>query len=372
MSDFMKFFRIYFIPGIIFQSVLIGGGYGTGREVVQYFGRFGAGGLWGLLVTFIFFAIILFLSFEFARIMRAYDYRSWIKGMLGPVWPLYDILYFFMAILVIAVITAAAANILEEQLGISFFIAAVFVIIVVGILMFFGRSLIEGYKSIITLVLYITFIGLFITVLANRGPDISATIALGIVEPGWARSGFIYAMYNLVCIVPVLWFCDVFETRKQAFVSSIIAALLAIIPALFTLLSMLAFYPDIVPVAVPWVYAMGALGVAGLMYVYFVALGATLIETSTGMVIGFVQRINGHLDELGKPQLTPQQRAIGSVIVLIAAMLLAQFGLIGLVARGYTAMGYGFLILHALPVATIGLYKIIKHQATDSKSTINQ
>ncbi len=363
MSDFMKFFRIYFIPGIIFQSVLIGGGYGTGREVVEYFGRFGAGGLLGLLVTFVFFAIILFLSFEFARVARAYDYRTWIKGMLGPAWPLYDILYFFMAILVIAVITAAAADIIQEQLGIPFFAAAVFVIIFVGILMFFGRVLIEGYKSIITLALYITFISLFIAILANRGSDISATIALGAVEPGWAQSGFIYAMYNLVCIVPVLWFCDVFETRKQALISSFIAAVLAIIPALFTLLSMLAFYPEIIDISVPWVYAMGALGIVGLMYLYFVALGATLIETSTGMVIGFVQRINGHLKELGKPELTPQQRAIGAVIVLIAAMLLAQFGLIGLVAQGYTAMGYGFLVLHALPVCTIGLYKIIKSKA---------
>lgn len=362
MENFRKFFRIYFIPGIIFQSVLIGGGYGTGRETVEYFGRYGAGGLLGLLVTFIFFAVILFLSFEFARIAKAYDYRTWIKGMLGPAWPLYDVLYFFMAILVIAVITAAAADIIQEQVGIPFSLAAIFVIIVVGLLMFYGRATIEGYKSIITVMLYLTFIGLFISILTNMGSNISATLSLGLIEPGWAQSGFIYAMYNLVCIVPVLWFCDVFETRKQALISSFIAAVLAILPALFTLLSMLAFYPEIIDVAVPWSYAMSALGVVALLYIYFIALGATLIETSTGMVIGFVQRINGHLTELGKDELNPSQRAIGAVLVLVAAMLLSQFGLIGLVAQGYTAMGYGFLLLHALPVCTIGVYKIFKHK----------
>ncbi|MEX0742436.1 MAG: M56 family metallopeptidase, partial [Phycisphaeraceae bacterium] len=50
MSDILnsRFVRVYLIPGAIFQSVLVGGGYGTGREIVEFFTRFGA--LGGLLV----------------------------------------------------------------------------------------------------------------------------------------------------------------------------------------------------------------------------------------------------------------------------------------------------------------------------------
>lgn len=39
------------LPGIILQSVLIGGGYATGREIVEYGAKFGAMGwlhLWDL------------------------------------------------------------------------------------------------------------------------------------------------------------------------------------------------------------------------------------------------------------------------------------------------------------------------------------
>jgi uncharacterized membrane protein YkvI len=32
------------LPGIILQSVLIGGGYATGREIVEYGAKFGANG----------------------------------------------------------------------------------------------------------------------------------------------------------------------------------------------------------------------------------------------------------------------------------------------------------------------------------------
>lgn len=39
------------LPGIILQSVLIGGGYATGREIVEYGAKFGAMGWLSGLAT---------------------------------------------------------------------------------------------------------------------------------------------------------------------------------------------------------------------------------------------------------------------------------------------------------------------------------
>ena len=36
-----KRFQKYFVPGIVFQSCVIAGGYGTGRELVEYFMGYG-------------------------------------------------------------------------------------------------------------------------------------------------------------------------------------------------------------------------------------------------------------------------------------------------------------------------------------------
>ena len=44
-----RFLRVYVVPGAVFQSVMVGGGYGTGREIVEYFTTFGSlGGLLGI------------------------------------------------------------------------------------------------------------------------------------------------------------------------------------------------------------------------------------------------------------------------------------------------------------------------------------
>lgn len=32
----IKWFKAWIVPGAVFQSVIVGGGYGTGREVVEY------------------------------------------------------------------------------------------------------------------------------------------------------------------------------------------------------------------------------------------------------------------------------------------------------------------------------------------------
>lgn len=44
-----RWFRIYIVPGAVIQSVMVGGGYGTGRETVEYFTNFGfLGGAMGI------------------------------------------------------------------------------------------------------------------------------------------------------------------------------------------------------------------------------------------------------------------------------------------------------------------------------------
>ena len=77
-------------PGFVLMSVLIGGGFATGREIVQYGGQYGARGwIVGLSIALV-FSIICMVSFEIARKYKAYDYRSHLKVYAGPLSILYE------------------------------------------------------------------------------------------------------------------------------------------------------------------------------------------------------------------------------------------------------------------------------------------
>ena len=81
-------FRKYLLPGFVFQSVVIAGGYGTGRELVEFFLSYGPlnGLLAMLLISTVIWSAVCAASFEFARVFRAYDYRSFFKRLLGRGW----------------------------------------------------------------------------------------------------------------------------------------------------------------------------------------------------------------------------------------------------------------------------------------------
>ena len=100
----------YILPGVLLQSVLIGGGYATGREIYSYGAKFGAMGWISGLAIGIGFALFAFLTFEICRIYKVYDYKNYIQKVIGPLWPVMDILTVLIAILLIAVMAAASTS----------------------------------------------------------------------------------------------------------------------------------------------------------------------------------------------------------------------------------------------------------------------
>ena len=59
------------MPAAVFQSVIVGGAYGTGREVAEFISRFGPwGGLGVLALAALGFGLVLAVSFELARLER--------------------------------------------------------------------------------------------------------------------------------------------------------------------------------------------------------------------------------------------------------------------------------------------------------------
>ena len=125
MSNFLKskFFRTYFLPGFVFQSVVIAGGYGTGRELIEYFLSHGPlGGIYGMVVTTVVWGIVLAVTYDFVRVFKTYDYRSLFTQLLGKFWFLYEICYILLLFIVLAVVGAAAGNVVQDTFGIPYVI----------------------------------------------------------------------------------------------------------------------------------------------------------------------------------------------------------------------------------------------------------
>lgn len=356
-----KFYRIYLLPGFVFQSVVIAGGYGTGRELIEYFLQYGPlGGILGMfLVTAVIWAVVLAASYEFARVFKVYDYRSFFKKLLGPAWPIFEVCYILLLFIVLAVVGAAAGAILRDTFGIPYIVGVSVMLLGVAFLAYLGSEAIAAYMSWWSFVLYAVYAAFVIFGLSKFGPQISQIIATGDVRPGWVLSGFKYALYNLGCIAAVLFTLKDIETRGQAIVSGILSSLITIIPGFLFYLVVLSGYPEVLKVEVPAYYALTQIGSFLLLAAYEVVLFGTLIETGTGFIHAVNERLASYFKEKDKV-LTQAHRGLIALGMVLLSIAMSRFGLIGLIAKGYGTISWGFFVAHVLPLLTIGLVMIAR------------
>jgi len=359
-----QFFRKYLLPGIIAQSVAIAGGYGTGREIVEYFVKYGpVGGLLGIIVTFVIWEIIAIATFEFARLFKAYNYRDFFSKLVGKFWILFDISYWVLLLLVLAVCVSAAGSILQATFGLNYYIGVIGMAIGIGILVIIGKEAIEHALSVWTYVLYVVYIITMIAAFVTfGGSTIFKTFGLEkAILPGWALSGFKYGLYNSVTFIIVLFSLNYIETRKEAIVSGAIAPVITIVPAIVLIFAMLAKYPGVVKETTPITLILNSINSKPLIAAFEITLFGTLIETGTGFIFTLHERV-ASIYEGKKTKMPRQISVIITVGILVAAILIAKFGLIALIAKGYGTISWVFLLVYAIPIVSIGVWRIFKEE----------
>ena len=355
------FFQKYLLPGFVFQSVVIAGGYGTGRELVEFFLSYGP--LRGLLamaiVSTAVFSVVCAATFAYAHTFQSYDYRTLFKHLLGRGWFLYEIIYFVQLLLVLAVIAAAAGAILQEIFSFPYAVGVIGIMVAVGFLTFRGTDLIEGFLARWSFLLYAVYAIFFVWCVARFGPQIVANFSTEGFDLAWIWGGMRYAGYNLAVIPPILFVIRHAETKRDAVTAGVLAGPIAIIPAFLFYFCMVSQYPEILARPVPANYLLEVLGSRWFQLTFQLVLFGTLIETGTGLIHGLNERIAGVYGEREHTMPTYLRPAV-AIGLLIVGALLAQFGIIDLIARGYGTMTIFFLVLYAIPIVTLGVWKLAR------------
>lgn len=352
-------FRRYLLPGLVFQSVIIGGGYGTGRELAEFFLSHGViGGLLGMAVAALAWGVTLAIAFEFARLSKGYNYRTFFEALLGPFWPAFEILYLLISLLVLSVLGSAAGEMISETFGLPRFVGTGVLLGAVGALAYWGSKTIERALAFWSLILYAVYGVFFVWVILRFGGEISSALSGGGVEGAWHLDGLRYAAYNFIALAAVLFVLPYLDSRKAALRSGFLAGALGVIPGVFVFLAMLSQYPGIEQQPVPVLSVLQGLNAFWFFIVFQIVLFGTFIETGAGIVHAVNERVAGVFAEKNRAfphwaRLLIALSLLGSAIFLATAV-----GIIDLIAKGYGFLSYGFIAIVIAPLLTVGVYKI--------------
>ena len=316
------------------------------------------GGFLVLAVVASVFALVLFLSFELARLFRAYDYRSFFQLLLGKYWFLYEIFFVAMLVLVLAVSTSAAGTILEDTFAIPYWIGAFLVLVGIVVSSYYGRRIVEisltygmiAFTSVLLLYVVFVFIG--------QGDKVISSVMRGGVNSGWALDGMRFAFYNCFVIPPLLYVAREFETRREVMRSGIIAALSGILPAIIFHLAFLAGLPEVIDQAVPTYWMIQELQIPVFLAAFTIVLFVMIVQTGVGILQGVNERLDAFFIEARGTRLNAKHHALISASIFILSSGLSVFGVIALVAMGYGAMGWCFVVVYLLPLVTRGTWLV--------------
>jgi uncharacterized membrane protein YkvI len=353
-------FRVFLIPSAVFLSVLFGGSYGTGREVMEFVSQHGPlGGVVSLLAVVLTYMVMLFISFELARKFRQFEYRGFFRLLLGRFWFLYEIVVLVGMLITLAICATAAGAVLESRFGLSHWLGSSALLAMVFTLNYQGRAIVEKTMILAVVALMAVLAVLAFKLLGEPAKLIQKNFQDDTMHWAGALGGAQYALVN-AGFIPLLLYCARgLESRSQAAMAGITAACVTVIPGTIFHLAFMSAYPAITEQELPVYWLMEQLTSPLFLDCYVVVLFVLIAQTGVGMLQGFIERVDAwHSERFGKP-LSHMGHGLVALGMSGGSIVLSSVGIIALIAAGYSVLAAAFILVFALPMLTRGIWLVL-------------
>ena len=354
-------FQRFVLPGFAFKAVVIGGGYATGRELAEFFMPSGPrGGVLGMLLAMGIWSAVCATTFVFARTANAHNYLSFFKSLLGPFWPVFELAYVLLLVLILAVFGAAAGAIGAALFGWPTLVGTLCLVAGIALFTTLGNVSVERLFKWVTFFLYGVYAVFVVLSLSRFGDRVIANFAAPTPTTGWMLGGLTYAGYNIIGAVVILPVVRHMLSNRDAVIAGLLAGPLAMIPALLFFICMVAYYPQIATQTLPSDFLLQRLSLPIFHLLFQLMIFAALLESGTGAVNAINERVAAAYAATTVPsrreQVLPRAARLGiAATLLIGSIFFAnRFGLVALIAKGYRALAWIFLAIYVLPLMTRG------------------
>ncbi|MFZ5639800.1 MAG: hypothetical protein ACOY4Q_03815 [Bacillota bacterium] len=320
-------------------GTVVGAGFASGQEVLQFFGYFGLNGVWALMLTTALFVFFGWIILDLGMRLHATSHLPVIRHAGGKwVGTAVDYVITFFLFGALTAMAAGAGAIFSEQFGLPPILGNAVMVIAAVLTVMMGLGGVVTAISFVVPVLLAAVVGISLWTLFSAPLNLTAAAALPgkAAVPFWPLSAVVYVSYNIVMAVAVLAPMGArVEARETLKRGAIFGGIGLGIGALAILLALLANLPQAARYQIPMVYIAGRFAPA-VQYIYSLVLFAEIYTTAVGNLYGFVARVT----DVEVPKARLYIIGIG-----IAAFLASQLGFTTLVRVLYPSVGYAGLLL---------------------------
>ncbi|WP_057912287.1 hypothetical protein [Peribacillus muralis] len=313
----------------VYVGTVVGAGFATGKEIVEFFTRYGFYGFLGILIAgYIFIFSGTKIMLVSARI-NASSYEEFNQFLFGrKVAGIINIFFLIMLLGVTAVMISGSGAVFEEQLGIPKSIGSWSTIILASLVLMMGMRGVFTVNSFVVPIMICFSIILFCSTLGNgdffstltKVPEDAITLKT-ILSP------FAYTAFNLALaqavLVPVAYEVRDEKIIKHGAILGGIFLTIILLTGHFSLMTL----PDVNRYEIPSAVIMRT-AASQLYWMFILVIYGEIFTSVIGNIYGL-------------------QRQISRYIKLPSILIIA---LIFLVALGISEFGYGRLLGYIYPV----------------------
>lgn len=321
-------------------GIVVGAGFASGQEVLQFFGYFSYWGIVALIISGFLFYYFGTIILKLGQELDADSHLPIIEYAGGKfIGKFIDYVIIFFLFGALTAMAAGAGAIFLEQFQLSNIVGSSLLIVITLVTVLAGISGVISAISIVVPLLLISVIGISLYTLSAQGISSSSFIAMQgrPAVPVWPLSSVVYVSYNLVMAVAILGpLGKEVKNKHRLRLGALWGGLGLGISALAILVAVLATSPESARFEIPMIYVAGLISPL-VQKIYSIVLIAEIYTTAVGSLYGFVVRL-----------ISPEKKrliryvAIGTSAV---ALLASQLGFSNLVRILYPLVGYAGLLM---------------------------
>ena len=327
-----------------YMSVIVGGGFASGQEVLQFFTNFGWMGVAGTVISGVLFA---FLGMQIARIgtqLKVDSHKEVLQAIFGKQLSLLvDLALIFFLFGVGVAMLAGSGSLFQEHLGLPSVVGAVAMTVVIAATLCLNlHRIVDLISAVAPFLIVMVVIVVSYALFNNSGADTAALEAVAVqgekAAGHWALSGLLYASFNIAVGFPLLAVLAGSDTNLRNTTWGGIYGGLGLGALIFLLNIGLFFNIDQIQNAqMPTVLLAKGVG-SWIGVLMMISVFCMIYSTGVGMFFAFTARF-------AMPN-TKKFRLIGLASCLVG-LLLSFAGFTKLVGTVYPLLGYLGLALIA-------------------------
>jgi uncharacterized membrane protein YkvI len=344
-----------------FVGVVVGAGFASGQEILQFFSSLGYWGLLGGVVSGLCFTILGMAVGELSQVSVSHSFKEGLYLICGPrLGVVVDIMITFFMYAIAVVMFAGGGSLMEQQWGVPAQYGSIAVMLITVLIVFLRVDRVMAFIGSVTPFLVLMMIFLCIYSWNTRDLPLEELDVIAHTKPQgaghWLVGSLLYVSYNMVVGAPFLMIAGAQATsRRNALLGGLVGGLL--LGFLIVLISAGVFgrIDTIGSAALPML--MLATEQSKLLgTIMSVVIFAMILTTSVGVLYSFSARI-----------FTPNTRKfnIGTAIAGVLGLVGAKIGFINLVGTVYPFFGYlGFVLMAWILIAWFRLRRLQSRNAT--------